>query len=91
MAGAVRNQEAANASHGRASMDAGRQAKNVRLCLRLAPKTRRDHLENDAQNAIHFVLDLPAIDAITIGMKNKQEIDDNIGYVTSHDTALQPV
>lgn len=48
-------------------------------------------LSHDAQNAIHFVLDLPAIDAITIGMKNKQEIDDNIGYVEAHDTALQPV
>lgn len=48
-------------------------------------------LGTDAQNAIHFVLDVPAINAITIGMKNKQEIDDNIGYVESHDTALQPV
>ncbi|MBT3603923.1 MAG: aldo/keto reductase [Candidatus Latescibacteria bacterium] len=49
------------------------------------------NLGHDAQNAIHFVLDLPAIDAITIGMKNQQEIDDNIGYIEAHDTALQPV
>ena len=43
------------------------------------------------RDAIHYVLDIPAIDAITIGMMNRQEIDDNIGYVEEHSTVLQPV
>jgi predicted aldo/keto reductase-like oxidoreductase len=47
-------------------------------------------LGHDAQNAIHFVLNLSCVDAITVGMKNKAEIDDNIGYVEAHDTELQP-
>lgn len=44
-----------------------------------------------ARDAIHYVLDIPAIDAITIGMMNRREIDDNIGHVEAHRTApLQP-
>ncbi len=43
-----------------------------------------------ARDAIHYVLDIPAIDAITIGMMNRREIDDNIGYVEAHSTVLQP-
>ena len=41
-------------------------------------------LGHDARNAIHFVLDLPPIDAITIGMQSKQEVDENIGWVEEH-------
>lgn len=48
-------------------------------------------LGGDARDAIHYVLDIPAIDAITIGMQNRQEVDDNIGYVGSHTGAPQPV
>ena len=48
------------------------------------------HLDHDARNAIHFALDLGAIDAITIGMKSRREIDENIGWIEEHDHALQP-
>ena len=41
-------------------------------------------LGHDARNAIHFVLDLPPIDAIIIGMQSKQEVDENIGWVEEH-------
>ncbi|MDA0747415.1 MAG: aldo/keto reductase [bacterium] len=47
-------------------------------------------LGDNARDAIHFVLDLPSIDAITIGMKNRREVDENIGWVESHDQELQP-
>lgn len=43
-----------------------------------------------AKDAIHYVLDIPAIDAITIGMMNRREIDENIGWVEQHTTTLQP-
>lgn len=43
-----------------------------------------------ARDAIHYVLDIPAIDAITIGMMSRREIDDNIGYVEAHRAVLQP-
>jgi len=46
--------------------------------------------ELPARDAIHFVLDIPAIDAITIGMMNRAEIDENIGLVEEHSTTLQP-
>ena len=49
-----------------------------------------DLCEN-ARDAIHFVLDLNAIDSITVGMKNKKEVDENIGWVESHDRTLAPV
>jgi predicted aldo/keto reductase-like oxidoreductase len=49
-----------------------------------------DLCEN-ARDAIHFVLDLHAIDSITVGMKNKKEVDENIGWVESHDRTLAPV
>lgn len=42
-----------------------------------------------ARDAIHYVLDIPAIDAITIGMMNRREIDDNLGHVGAHRTVLQ--
>ena len=48
------------------------------------------HLGKDARNAIHFVLDLHSIDAITIGMQSKQEVDENIGWVEAHTSSLQP-
>lgn len=48
-------------------------------------------LGDSARDAIHFVLDLSAIDAITIGMVSKREVDENIGWVQSHDRSLQPV
>jgi predicted aldo/keto reductase-like oxidoreductase len=41
-------------------------------------------LGHDAQNAIHYVLDLPAIDAITIGMTSKQQVNENVGWVEEH-------
>ncbi len=41
-------------------------------------------LVHDTRNAIHFVLDLPSIDSITIGMAGKQEVDENIGWVEEH-------
>lgn len=44
-----------------------------------------------ARDAIHYVLDIPAIDAITVGMMNRGEIDENIGHVEAHSTVLQPV
>ena len=44
-----------------------------------------------ARDAIHYVLDIPAIDAITVGMMNRGEIDDNIGHVEAHSTVLLPV
>ena len=47
-------------------------------------------LGDDARDAIHYVLDIPSIDAITIGMVSRQQVDDNIGYVESHDRAPQP-
>ncbi len=50
----------------------------------------RGSLGADARNAIHFVLDLPSVDAITIGMQNRREVDENIGWVEAHDCALQP-
>jgi predicted aldo/keto reductase-like oxidoreductase len=43
-----------------------------------------------ARDAIHYVLDIPAIDAITVGMMNRREIDENIGHVEAHSTVLQP-
>ncbi len=48
-------------------------------------------LGNDARDAIHFVLDLPSVDAITIGMVSRDEVDENIGWVESHDRSFQPV
>ena len=48
-------------------------------------------LGDDARDAIHYVLDLPSIDAITIGMVNRQQVDDNIGYVEEHDRVSEPV
>ena len=48
-------------------------------------------LGDNARDAIHFVLDLPAIDAITIGMRNRREIDDNLGHIQEHDRTLQLV
>jgi aryl-alcohol dehydrogenase-like predicted oxidoreductase len=57
-------------------------------------------LGNDARDAIHFVLDLPSVDAITIGMASRDEVDENIGWVESHlpvrrtqtgDRSFQPV
>ncbi|MCZ6632708.1 MAG: aldo/keto reductase [bacterium] len=51
----------------------------------------RGDLGNDARNAIHYVLDIPAVDAITVGMQNRQEVDDNIGYVGEHSRSFQPV
>lgn len=45
-------------------------------------------LGHDARNAIHYVLDLPAIDAITIGMTSKQQVDENIGWVEEHSGVL---
>lgn len=45
-------------------------------------------LGHDTRNAIHFVLDLPPIDAITIGMRSKQEVDENIGWVEEHTGVL---
>jgi aryl-alcohol dehydrogenase-like predicted oxidoreductase len=47
-------------------------------------------LVHDAENAIHYVLDLPCIDAITVGMKSREEIDRNLGYVGAHDRDPQP-
>ena len=41
-------------------------------------------LGHDTQKAIHYVLDLPAIDAITIGMTSKQQVDENVGWVEKH-------
>ena len=41
-------------------------------------------LDHDVRNAIHYVLDLPAIDAITIGMTSKQQVDENVGWVEEH-------
>ncbi len=43
-----------------------------------------------AGKAIDYTLDLPAVDAITIGMKSCHEVDENIGWVETHDRALQP-
>jgi len=47
-------------------------------------------LGDDARDAIHYVLDLPSIDAITIGMINRQQVDDNIGHVGVHRLEPQP-
>ncbi len=47
-------------------------------------------LGSNARDAIHFVLDLQAIDSITVGMKNTREVDENIGWVESHDRTLTP-
>lgn len=44
-----------------------------------------------ARDAIHYVLDIPAVDAITVGMMNRSEIDENIGHVEAHSTVLLPV
>jgi aryl-alcohol dehydrogenase-like predicted oxidoreductase len=41
-------------------------------------------LGHDARNAIHYVLDLPAIDSITIGMVSKEQVDENVGWVEKH-------
>jgi predicted aldo/keto reductase-like oxidoreductase len=45
-------------------------------------------LGHDARNAIHYVLDLPAIDAITIGMTSRQQVDENVGWVEEHTSVL---
>jgi aryl-alcohol dehydrogenase-like predicted oxidoreductase len=47
-------------------------------------------LAQDAMNAIHYVLDLPCVDAITVGMKSRQEVDENIGWVEAHEQDLRP-
>ncbi len=47
-------------------------------------------LAHDARNAIHYVLDLPCIDAITVGMLSRREVDENVGWVESHDRDLRP-
>jgi predicted aldo/keto reductase-like oxidoreductase len=47
-------------------------------------------LVGDAENAIHYVLDLPCVSAITVGMKSRKEVDENIGWVEAHDRDLQP-
>jgi predicted aldo/keto reductase-like oxidoreductase len=39
---------------------------------------------DDARDAIHFVLDLPSIDSITIGMTTRQQVDENAGWVEEH-------
>ena len=41
-------------------------------------------LGDDARNAIHYVLDLPSIEAITIGMISQAEVDENVGWVEEH-------
>lgn len=41
-------------------------------------------LGHDARNAIHYVLDLPSIDAITLGMRSREEVDENLGWVEEH-------
>ena len=41
-------------------------------------------LGKDARNAIHFVLDLPCVHAITIGMVSRAEVDENVGWVEEH-------
>ncbi len=41
-------------------------------------------LDHDVRNAIHYVLDLPAIDSITLGMTSKQQVDENVGWVEEH-------
>ena len=45
-------------------------------------------LGDDARQAIHFALDLPAIDAITIGMTSRREVDENVGLVEEHAAVL---
>ena len=45
-------------------------------------------LDHDVRNAIHYVLDLPAIDAITIGMTTRQQVDENVGWVEEHASIL---
>ena len=45
-------------------------------------------LGHDARNAIHYVLDLPAIDSITIGMTSRQQVDENVGWVEEHTGVL---
>ena len=47
-------------------------------------------LVQNARDAIHYVLDLPCVDAITLGMKSRQEVDENIGWVEAHDRDLHP-
>lgn len=47
-------------------------------------------LVKDTRNAIHYVLDLPCVSAITVGMKSRQEVDENVGWVEAHDRDLQP-
>ena len=42
------------------------------------------------EGAIDYALDLPSLDAITIGMKSRREVDENIGWVEAPDRALQP-
>ena len=41
-------------------------------------------LGHTAREAIDFVLDIPAVSAITIGMKSRQEVDENLGWVEAH-------
>ena len=47
-------------------------------------------LISEAERAIRFVLDQPSVDAITIGMTNREQVDDNVGWVESHRRVLQP-
>lgn len=44
-------------------------------------------LEHDVGNAIHYVLDLPCVHAITIGMVTRREVDENVGWVEEHQLA----
>ncbi len=46
-------------------------------------------LVSDAVKAIRFVLDQPSVDAITIGMTSREQVDDNVGWVESHRRVLQ--
>ena len=45
-------------------------------------------LNHNVRNAIQYVLDLPAIDSITVGMTSKQQVDKNVGWVEEHAGAL---
>ena len=47
-------------------------------------------LLQDVRKAIHFALDLHAVDAITMGMVNREEVDANIRWVEEHDRVPAP-
>jgi predicted aldo/keto reductase-like oxidoreductase len=45
-------------------------------------------LDTDVRSAIHYVLELPSVHAVTIGMGSRREVEENVGWVEEYQLAL---